>query len=212
MDERITIIFDFDGTIVDSMRIMFGVVNRFAQSEGLKKIDINEIESFREKGSREIIRELGIPFYKLPLFVRRIRRELEEYIGTTEVVDGLNMVLSELKRRNVRMGILTSNSRRNVENFLRNKIEDIFEFVYCGSSLFGKDRVLRQLMREKQIDRSRVVYVGDETRDIEAAKKCGVKSVGVTWGYNSRKPLEKIDPDLIIDKPDELLKLFDLWG
>ena len=52
------------------------------------------------------------------------------------------------------------------------------------------------------------MYVGDEARDMEAARRAGVHSVGVTWGFNNRSALEKANPEKLVDKPKDLLKLF----
>ena len=63
------------------------------------------------------------------------------------------------------------------------------------------------MLREKKFDKKDVLYVGDETRDITAAKKAKIKVVAVTWGFSSRKGLEKYKPDFLIDKPEELLEV-----
>ena len=52
-----------------------------------------------------------------------------------------------------------------------------------------------------------VVYVGDEVRDIKAAKRAGMKIIAASWGYNEREALEKYKPDLIVDRPVELIEV-----
>ena len=63
-------------------------------------------------------------------------------------------------------------------------------------------------MKDKDLKLSEMIYIGDETRDIQAAKKAGIRSAAVTWGYNSRKALEAQSPDYLIHSPQELFHLF----
>ena len=74
--------------------------------------------------------------------------------------------------------------------------------------MFGKDKKLRSAMRKYNLNPKETFYIGDETRDIEAAKKVRIKSVAVTWGFESEKVLKKADPDFIIKSPEEFLAIF----
>jgi phosphoglycolate phosphatase-like HAD superfamily hydrolase len=55
-----------------------------------------------------------------------------------------------------------------------------------------------------KLDPSKVFYIGDETRDIEAAKKAGIKSIAVTWGYNTKAILDNSNPDFLCESTDAL--------
>jgi phosphoglycolate phosphatase len=57
------------------------------------------------------------------------------------------------------------------------------------------------------LDRNHVLYIGDETRDIEAAHKAGVRVAAVTWGYNNAEMLKRFSPDYLVSRPHELLSL-----
>jgi len=80
----------------------------------------------------------------------------------------------------------------------------LFDFIHSGRSLFGKDRVIRKLINHEQLQADRVVYIGDETRDIEASRAAGIAVIAVSWGLNRRDLLASLSPDQIADKPDEL--------
>ena len=105
------------------------------------------------------------------------------------------------------MGILTSTSEENVRKFLKKNKLELFDFIYSGSSIFGKHKVMKSLLKKQKLKRKEVIYVGDETRDIEAAKKAKVKIISVTWGFNTKQILKKQKPDFLIDKPKELMKI-----
>ena len=103
------------------------------------------------------------------------------------------------------MGIVTSNDRENVLLFLKNnRLERIFDFVYTGKSLFGKDKVFARLFRQRGLSPADVVYIGDETRDVEACKKIGIPMIAVTWGMNNKTILASMKPEGIADSPDDL--------
>lgn len=199
-----TIVFDFDGTLVESVKAMIEIVNNLSDVYGFKKVKESEINSFRKNGSREMIKKLGIPLIKLPKILFEIRKGLNKRIGTLDSVKDIPKIIRSLNKRGYRLGILTSNSSNNVKSFLRRNNLEYFDFIHSESNLFGKDKVLKRL----KVRLNNLVYVGDETRDVEAGKKCGVKVVAVTWGLSTKEPLFKSRPDWLISDPNELLTIF----
>lgn len=202
------ILFDFDGTIADSMKSILKIINRLSKEFGYKKIRDEEIDRYRNKEVKESFQELGISIIKLPFVVQRIRSELNKEIKALELIKGIKIALLNLKKSGYKLGILTSNSEGNVIQFLRKNNLEIFDFIYCGSSLFGKGRVIRSCLKNHRLKSEEVIYVGDETRDIEAAKKVKIKVIAVSWGFNKREILESLDPEYLINTPEELLHLF----
>ena len=71
----------------------------------------------------------------------------------------------------------------------------------------NKTKIINNVLRQKQIKTQEVIYVGDETRDIEASKKANVKICSVTWGFNSEEALAKENPDFLIHHPRELVEI-----
>jgi len=93
----------------------------------------------------------------------------------------------------------------NVRKFLAvNNMASLFDFVYSGRSLLGKEKVIRKVIAREQLDPGRIVYVGDETRDIEACRAAGIPVIAVSWGLNRRELLASLLPDHIADRPEEL--------
>ena len=79
--------------------------------------------------------------------------------------------------------------------------------MHSENKVFGKDKGLIKVIVKYGLVTEETYYIGDETRDIEAAKKQGVKTVAVTWGAESRELLKKATPDKIISNPRDLLKI-----
>ena len=199
-----TIIFDFDGTIADTMSVVIRIANKFADHYGYKKIPLSDLPKLREKKPSAVLRHLGISIFKLPIVARRIRFEMNKEIINLKTVVDLRDTLVHLKENGCVLGILTTNSRENVVEFLKKNDLELFDFVYSGRAVFGKSRLLKKMMKEKTIPHKDPIYVGDEIRDVEAAKKAGIRVIGVSWGYNTKNALLRFHPDYVIEEPEEL--------
>jgi len=116
-------------------------------------------------------------------------------------------VLNLLKEEGYKLGIITSAPKESVDKFLEKNGLNLFDFIYSEGNIFGKDKVMTNIMKEKNLNPKQVFYVGDETRDIEAAKRAGIKTIAVTWGFNNEKILLKESPDHLIKKPADLLEI-----
>ncbi len=202
------IAFDFDGTIADTHDTFVDIVNRLSDEFGYEPVHGEELERLKKLSSREIIKESKIPFFQIPIILQRIKSELNKEIGNLHPFKGLKNSLIILKERGYILGIVTSNMKSNVVTFLeKNDLDNLFDFVYSGTPLFGKDRVINRLIKLHKLTRENIIYVGDETRDIQAAKKSHIKMIAVSWGFNSPEVLSKHNPDYLIDQPQDLLEI-----
>ncbi|MBD2625153.1 HAD-IA family hydrolase [Trichormus variabilis] len=202
------IIFDFDGTIADTVDALVTLANRLALEFGYVQITPNELALLRNLTSREIIKYSGISLFRIPFLVKKVKSELKDKIKDFQPISGMKEVLIELKNQDFRLGIITSNSQENVTEFLNcHDLGYLFEFIHSGVTIFGKTTIINNVLRQRQIKPQSVIYVGDETRDIEASKKANIKVIAVTWGFNSAEALLKQKPDFLIDHPSELLEI-----
>ncbi|WP_071188958.1 HAD-IA family hydrolase [Trichormus sp. NMC-1] len=202
------IIFDFDGTIADTVDALVTLANRLALEFGYIQITPNELALLRNLTSREIIKYSGISLFKIPFLVKKVKSELKDKIKDFHPIPGMKEVLIELKSQDFRLGIITSNSQENVTEFLNcHDLGYLFEFIHSGVTIFGKTTIINNVLRQKQIKPQSVIYVGDETRDIEASKKANIKVIAVTWGFNSAEALAKENPNFLIDHPSKLLEV-----
>ena len=206
MREAKFVVFDFDGTIADTLGLSLRIYNEIAPEFNLVAISDDIREIIRAKRPQEIFKAYGINNRKLLLLTLRIRKELTKHIHETEPVTEMEAALNEIKNAGYKLGILTSNSTNNVSRFLDvNSLSGMIDFIYSGKSLFGKDKVIRHMLTYENISEKDIIYVGDETRDIEASKKAGIPVIAVSWGLNRRDVLASLHPDQIADAPKELL-------
>ena len=200
-------LFDFDGTIADTRSVAHCILNDMAREYGFKELPLEHLEAARDMGTREFIRHLGISNWRVPSIARRGLQLLHERIDQVTPIIGMPEVLSTLHGQGHRIGILTSNSETNVTEFLRRNNLPYFHFVRTSSKLFGKSREMKKILRAEKVAPEAVLYVGDETRDIEAARETGLRMAAVTWGYNSPGALAALNPHHLIGSPQELLNL-----
>jgi HAD superfamily hydrolase (TIGR01549 family) len=199
------IILDFDGTIADTLELGLGIYNRIAPEYHFSQAGEEERELFRTKKPQELIEAYGISRLKLLTLMLRVRKEMRRHVSEMKLFTGMDPALREISNSGYRLGILTSNSVENVRKFLEiNNLSTLFDFIYSGRSFLGKEKVIRKLLIHEQLTAGRVVYVGDETRDIEASRAAGIPVIAVSWGLNSRDLLESLVPDQIADKPEDL--------
>ncbi|MBD2740203.1 HAD-IA family hydrolase [Coleofasciculus sp. FACHB-1120] len=202
------IIFDFDGTIADSLDAVVNITNRLAVEFGYQPANLEDIEKIKSLSSREIIQFSGVSIFKLPFLLRKVRVRLNNQIRDLKPFPGIKETFTELKSQGNQLGIITSNSKENVTIFLKeNDFIGLFDFIYSAPTIFGKHKVINSFSKKQNIQASEMVYVGDETRDIEAARKSRIKVISVSWGFNSKEVLAKHQPDFLVNKPSELLKV-----
>jgi phosphoglycolate phosphatase-like HAD superfamily hydrolase len=202
------LIFDFDGTIADSFTAVLAIANQLAGEFGYAPIQPEDVDQLKNLSSREILQQSGVSLFRLPFLLGRLRRELKREIRQLQPIPGMQEALKSLKLRGCCLGIVTSNSKENVIAFLEtHAMRSLFDFIDSGLTVFGKGSIIRHVLWRHALDPLTVVYVGDETRDIEAAHKIGISVIAVSWGFNSHQTLAAHAPDFLIRHPQELMQV-----
>ena len=176
-------IFDLDGTLVDTFPWFLRHVNDVADRFGFRRIAENEIEALRRTGSREILRRLDVSVWKLPAIARHMRRLKAAHVGDIALFPGVEAMLRELRDGGVRLALVTSDSEANARRQLGQANAALFSDFACGASLFGKAAKFRRVLKRARVDPGAAIAIGDEVRDIEAARAAGIACAAVTWGY-----------------------------
>lgn len=199
------LIFDFDGTLADSLPLLIALFYEITKSE--QQFSAAEIERLRNMPAQRVIKELGVPLYRVPRLLIHGRNQLTKHIDDLAAIDGIVPVVKKLHKKGFKLYIVSSNSTHNIQLFLdRYGIGAYFEHIYGGVGIFGKASALKSVMKREKLDRGSCVYIGDETRDIEAARKAGVAAISVSWGFNGKQILQEYQPDALVDLPGDLLK------
>lgn len=190
--------FDFDGTLADTMPWFNSILNTAADKYGFRKIDAAERDQLRHRDAGEILKFLGIPLWKLPAIMAHVRTLMQEIDPSVHLFDGIPDALTRLKAAGMRLAVVSSNSLENVQRVLGPDTTALFDDYECGTDLFGKAAKIDRLLQRHGTPPERFVLVGDEMRDIDAARKAGVRVGSVAWGYNHVDALRERGPDELI--------------
>ena len=202
------LLFDFDGTLVDSFDCVMKKAMILAEQYHFKFFSPDEIKLLRDLSSKELIKTLNIPIYRLPQLIHHMRRHLRQEMHNLPPTPNIQPVIESLKHAGFSLGILTSNSVENVSIWLEShQMKHCFKFIHNESNYFTKRYLIKKTLKTYHIHKEQTFYIGDETRDIEAAHKNHIQSVAVTWGYNSEKALSKYGPSFIARHPNDLLSI-----
>ena len=206
MNTKNTVIFDFDGTLADTFTYILLVFKELAEEYDIN-IEGVDVEAMRSLSVMQLLKYFHIPLYKLPFIVLEGQKRMKRYASKIKPINGIPEVLAELKKRNYRLGILTSNSVENVDDFLKRHDLDMFDFLLSQNNLFGKDRSLRTIMKKYNIIKEEAIYVGDELRDLDACHTVKIDVIAVGWGFNTPAILKTLRPTYLADKPDDILTI-----
>lgn len=201
------ILFDFDGTLANSTHVFLTVYNQLAARYKGKHILQSEVEQLRKLSIMERCRTLGLPLYKLPYMIREFYPLYKKTLKDVTIFEGIKEMLIELKIRGYILIIVSSNSKENILEFLNFHQINEFMNIYCSRNIFGKDKVINKIIKNRKLSKDEVLYIGDEQRDIQACKRCGIKMVWVEWGFDSLETIKDEKPDFIVSKPNEILKI-----
>lgn len=197
------IIFDFDGTLADSGDWFVSMIDHLAQCFDFRRVSPEEVEALRGRTTRDVIRLLGIPRWKLPRIARHARALLSLQTDRIALFDGVAPLLWHLRASGVRLALVTSNAEHNVRAILGGAAA-AFDWFECDAALFGKARRYRRIVRRSGLACADTLSIGDETRDIVAARKAGVAAGAVLWGYAHADALLAMHPDFVFASPADI--------
>ncbi|WBY07074.1 HAD-IA family hydrolase [Sphingomonas sp. 7/4-4] len=199
------VIFDFDGTLSDSGDWFLSVIDQLARRFRFRTVAPDQVEMLRHKSSREVIDFLGISRWKMPLIARHLRKLVGRNAHEIELFPGTPDLLERLADTGVKIALVTSNSEANARKILGEEHAARIDFYACGSSLFGKAPKFRRVLKKMGIPAAQALAIGDETRDVDAAREVGMRAGSVLWGYASEAVLTALRPDALFRKPQDII-------
>ena len=201
------IIFDFDGTLADSTAVFASVWNTIARKYDFHEVKLEDIDALKKISLIERSKLFNFPLHKLPIILPQFYRLYQQSLQGVHLFDDIKDVLKAITDKGYTIAIISSNASDNIEVFLKmNGIDDVSE-VLCSSRIFGKDKVIKKYLKDANIKRTDVFYVGDEQRDIVACKKVGIPIIWVGWGYDAIEVIESEKPDYKVFSPAEILDI-----
>jgi phosphoglycolate phosphatase len=201
---RKLVIFDFDGTLADTLGWFLRVINDVAERFKFKRIEPGEVEMLRGMGAADITAHLGVPRWKLPLIAHHMRKRKSRELGETKLFDGVDRLLTEFAEHGISIAVVSSNSEANVRAILGPELAARISFFECGASLFGKAAKFRKVLRRSGYSPREALCIGDEVRDLEAARLAGIPFGAVGWGFTRVEALRARGPDVVFTSVAEI--------
>lgn len=211
-----TVIFDLDGTLMDTLEDLADAVNETLRRNGYPIRTIREVRRIVGNGLRQTLR-LCLPEGTPEREVERLLPEFASYYQEhcqikTKPYDGIMETLQKLCERGFKLAIV-SNKRDEAVKTLNRECFQAYVKVAIGEN---EDKGIRkkpapdtvyQALRELGSVKERAVYVGDSEVDRMTAENAGLPCVSVDWGFRDREELEKLKPAYLISRPEELLEI-----
>ncbi|WP_310620187.1 HAD hydrolase-like protein [Flexibacterium corallicola] len=201
-------IFDFDGTLATSGEWFYDVYNNIARKYKTRVISFEEYKMLKGRNPRFVISYLKISGWKLPILVREVRKMATRDVDMFQAYDWVYDVLKDLRELDVSIAVVSSNSEKNMRYVLGGQVASLIDYYSAGVSIFGKAPKFKKAIRKCKASHSSTFSIGDEIRDIEAARKVGIKSIAVSWGNGTFSSLKDMNPTAAVERPEEILTLF----
>lgn len=200
-------IFDYDGVLVDSLDEVISASRTYCRSMGHSCMLTRKMVSTLEPMTyAQLARSIGLPPDRIEPFSEFVFTRLQQQNMAVPFYPGIESLLRELRSPNI--AIISGNSREVIiaklaTRSLENQITRIWGAYQPGD----KAKKIRQACASFGADPIRTCMIGDSVSDIRYAKKAGVQSIAVTWGWQSRDILSEENPDHIVKSVSELKAL-----
>jgi phosphoglycolate phosphatase len=213
----VVVLFDVDGTFVDSTEPILTALNDAFVNNALPPVSVDELWRFVGppiyQALQSVVHDWGEPTDLVPKLVsdfRKVYQPLSLELAAT--YSGVSAMLQDVSRV-ARLGVVTSKPAAYARPILeRLDFAEYFEVIEgpdVRTEVEPKAITLRRGLAAMDVEPSerQILMVGDRRQDVEAGRACNVQTVGVTWGFGSREELESAAADTVIDRPDQMLSL-----
>lgn len=209
------IIFDMDGTTVDSIKSITHFVNQTMKKFGYDTISVEKCKQLVGHGAKSLIKsalnEVCADFENFDKIFESYRNAYDSnpcYLA--ESYDGILEMLTQLKDKGIKLGILSNKTDKTVQKInsaVFGTIFDVCQGDIEGVPLKPDPTSLLEMIKGLGIEKDEVLYVGDTNVDIFTAKNAGVLSIGVLWGFRDENELKTAGADYIVKSPAEILSI-----
>lgn len=208
------VIFDLDGTILNTIDDLAFATNYALKANGLPERTVDEVRHFVGNGIRKLI-ERAVPSGSPEEMIQKVNGDFTSYYSRhctdrTRPYDGIPELLGSLRSEGCRTAVVSNKDDYAVQTLCRVYFPSLFDVVVgvrAGISKKPSPDTVNEVMRQLGMDKSRCVYIGDSEVDIQTAGNAGIPCISVAWGFKGRRFLEENNASAIADTAGGLLSL-----
>lgn len=206
-----TIIFDMDGTILNTIDDIAIAVNVALKEKNLPLKSIDEVKLAVGNGAKKLIERIT-PYGTSEALKHEVFTIYQTYYNAhsqdfTGPYEGIIELLTELKKQGYKLATVSNKYQHLVQELNQNVFQGLFDCAMGethGIPIKPAPDMVYQVLKDLESIQEESLFVGDSDVDIDTAKNAGMKSVGVTWGFRTQEVLLKHQATYIIHHPDEL--------
>ena len=200
------VIFDFDGTLADSFPWVLRTVDEVADRFKFRRLREGELDELRFCDAREVMKRLGVPRWKVPMIARYVRTRMAQDVHQINLFPGAGAVIEQLADAGLSLAVVSANGEPTIRTVLGDHARRITA-ISGGVSLFGKRGKLLRMSRLTGMDPRQAIVIGDELRDLNAAKAARMAFGAVSWGLTRAEALEAGQPAALFRQMSDIPKV-----
>ncbi|MBN1525494.1 MAG: HAD family hydrolase [Spirochaetales bacterium] len=211
------VIFDLDGTLLNTIADITSVINRGLALYNLPQLTIQACATIVGEGIEKLVRRALPPGFSDEKAYNTILSSVKKNyqaapVGKTTLYPGVGECLDYLARKKIPMAILSNKPHDIAVQSVAGLLAD-WQFVRIQGALEGsapkpEKSAALNIAAQMQKSPDMIAFIGDSEIDIQTARNAGMYAVAVTWGFRSRELLSHSGPDIIVDSPAEIIELF----
>ena len=211
-----SVVFDLDGTLLDTLGDLRDSVNFALRKNNLTERTTEEIRSFVGNGIRCLI-ELSVPENTSIEIIDKCFQDFKEYYKDhsailTRPYDGIVDIIQELKSEGVKIAVVSNKADFAVKALMEDYFSGLYDCAYgerAGVPRKPEPDGVFVAINEMGAEIKDTVYIGDSEVDVVTSKNAKLPCIAVTWGFRDKKVLERLNPEYIVDSPNDILSIIE---
>ena len=205
------VIFDLDGTLLDTLEDMHDSINRVLKTHNLEQKSLDFVRCAVGNGYKVFV-DKCVNTDNIELKKEILNEYSIDYTNNCDIktkpYEGIIPLLKKLKSNNIKIAIVSNKGDKAVNELNSKYFDGLFDYVFgIKDGILPKPNpdLIYSIIESSNIDKDNIIYVGDSDVDINTANNAGIKCISVSWGFRTKRFLELNGAKTIIDTPNELL-------